>query len=96
MMKGTMQKVTVMISDTRAKLELAMLRGLFRRLMAIQETPTLVTLSPETMRLLVIALSLQGTASVTEIPHHDLIDNAIQLGDRVKEHLEIDLARKSA
>ncbi len=91
-----MQKVTAMISDTRARLELAMLRGLFRRLLDIQQTPTLITLSPETMRLLVIALSLQGAASVTDIPHRNLIDNATQLGDRVKEHLEIDIARESA
>jgi hypothetical protein len=96
MMKQPLQKAKTMISDTRARLELAMLRGLFRRLLAIQSAPTLTTLTPEAMQLLVMALSLQGAASVTAIPHRDLIDNATQLGNRVKEYLEMEIAKDAS
>lgn len=76
-----------MIID-REKAEGAILRRLVGRLLASQNPPELTTLSPETMRRLVIIMALEGTAAVTNIPHRDLIDNAFQLGNRVREQLE--------
>jgi L-2-hydroxyglutarate oxidase LhgO len=71
----------------REALEVAALKRLVGRLLASQTPPNLTSLSPETMRRLVIIMALEGAAA-TDIPHRDLIDNAFQLGDRVREQLE--------
>jgi hypothetical protein len=74
----------------REKAESAILKRLVGRLLASRNPPELTTLSPETMRRLVIVMALEGTAAVAAdgIPHRSLIDNAFQLGDRVREQLE--------
>lgn len=72
----------------REALEVVTLKRLVGRLLASQDPPNLTSLSPETMRRLVIVMALEGTAAATEISHRDLIENAFQLGDRVREQLE--------
>jgi len=73
---------------SRELVETAIVKRIIGRVLAGQSPPDISTLGPETMRRMVIIMALEGTAAVTDIPHRDLIDNAFQLGNRVREQLE--------